>query len=52
MNEHDRHDPKTWPGSSPPAQDTVGETTLLVAHTHAQERLDQAVFIDNMSKEP
>lgn len=46
------HDPKTWSGSSPPARESVGETTLLVARTQAQERLDQAVFIDHMSQEP
>ena len=40
------------PGAAPTAGNALSPQSLMVAHTQAQERLDQAVFIDNMSKEP
>ena len=40
------------PGAAPTAGNALSPQSLLGAHTQAQERLDQAVFIDNMSKEP
>jgi hypothetical protein len=37
--------------ATPPAKDTSGESTIVFSKREAEERLQQAAFIDNMSKE-
>lgn len=45
------HDLETKPAPHSQALDACGESTIMAAHTQAQEHLDKAAFIDNMSRD-
>lgn len=54
LRRRQKHEAKAAPEgriSSSPSPDLVGDSTILVARQQAQQRLNDAAFIDNMSKD-